>query len=172
MFRCSDNGKSRIMNYRRTSAHPHTHHLTSATLLRSRRGMLRQPTNLMTRIHTRESSESLDPTPLPSLAYFYLTNDWYLSRQIQGLGFRGPCVQLGSDAQKLPSLHQPHLTIHVQQRIIHISLPRRVLCRSQVLVMRLSGLQKEVLDLYRQCIRESRKKTQVCVPMLPSRVSS
>lgn len=28
--------------------------------------------------------------------------------------------------------------------------------------MRLSGLQKEVLALYRQCLRESRKKPQVC----------
>lgn len=28
-------------------------------------------------------------------------------------------------------------------------------------IMRLSGLQKEVLGLYRQCLRESRKKPQV-----------
>ena len=28
--------------------------------------------------------------------------------------------------------------------------------------MRLSGLQKEVLALYRQCLRESRKKPPVC----------
>lgn len=30
--------------------------------------------------------------------------------------------------------------------------------------MRLSGLQKEVLALYRKCLRESRKKPAVCVP--------
>jgi hypothetical protein len=30
--------------------------------------------------------------------------------------------------------------------------------------MRLSGLQKEVLALYRQCLRECRKKPQVCAP--------
>ena len=29
-------------------------------------------------------------------------------------------------------------------------------------MMRLSGLQKEVLSLYRNCLRESRKKPQVC----------
>lgn len=29
--------------------------------------------------------------------------------------------------------------------------------------MRLSGLQKEVLALYRQCLRECRRKPQVCI---------
>ena len=37
--------------------------------------------------------------------------------------------------------------------------------------MRLSGLQKEALALYRKCLRESRKKPAVCVPR-PAHVSS
>lgn len=37
--------------------------------------------------------------------------------------------------------------------------------------MRLSGLQKEALALYRRCLRESRKKPAVCVPR-PAHVSS
>lgn len=35
---------------------------------------------------------------------------------------------------------------------------------SLAFAMRLSGLQKEVLTLYRQCLRESRKKPKVCTP--------
>ena len=55
-------------------------------------------------------------------------------------------------------------------RHFHPKFQRHTVCQSTATaIMRLSGLQRDVLALYRQCLRESRKKPQVSIQLIASR---
>ena len=46
----------------------------------------------------------------------------------------------------------------------YLSTDQEPLHQAIIMAVRLSGLQREVIALYRQCLRESRKKPEVCKP--------
>jgi succinate dehydrogenase assembly factor 1 len=87
------------------------------------------------------------------------------------LGRRHPKLPgLGGDpcyfSEKFPFLNPP--TIPSSSRHQLLSIPRGSVW-AITLAMRLSGLQREVLALYRKCLRESRKKPSVRIRQLAFR---